>query len=226
MIVRGLEALTSELADEKVSDKAEEMQGMMNSEALANVYTTSKLNGDKRGVTEHEVNQAIEKFKQDYPSAEKLDFLQFETKYDAWGDKAPEGRVSETILSARKVRSGVAAIGRDTVVIIRDAHDDMPDITKTLRHEVLAHYGLGTLHSISQQKYILESINASRPTQRRQDTPLTPLDRAWKYVLDTYADEPELVQAEELLAYITESRPSFIARTAGDFITWLVKLLV
>lgn len=81
------------------------------------------------------------------------------------------------------------------LVLIASALDGQRDLHETLRHEVLAHYGIN-LFAPDQKRALLDRLIETR------SNPL--FDSAWKNIDDRYKDKSEDTKAEELLALFAE----------------------
>lgn len=102
------------------------------------------------------------------------------------------------------------------VVLIASEFDTAEQVERTLRHEVLGHYGLNTF-SPDQKRELLEEV-----LKTREEPTLKPV---WDYVSKNYSAVPDLVKAEEVFAFVAESKHSYLQRSFDNVNATLQKLL-
>lgn len=92
---------------------------------------------------------------------------------------------------------------RFVFTVFAAAMRDEADIRKTLRHELLGHYGLNTFKPIQKHDLLLEIL-----ATRQEHT----LASAWKHIDTHYAGASNLLKAEELFCFIAEGETDFFQR--------------
>ncbi|WP_243756587.1 LPD7 domain-containing protein [Serratia ureilytica] len=139
-------------------------------------------------LTIDEARQQIINFCATYPVAAELSYKLRETQEELYGPQATREAVG-TLLGAylpRRRRVDFA------VANFRDASD----FERTLRHEVLGHYGINTF-TAEEKRQVLDRLIAS------QNTPQ--LDTYWQTVNRLYTELPETRRAEEVYAFVCEN---------------------
>ncbi|MBO1811561.1 hypothetical protein J4G53_25350, partial [Serratia ureilytica] len=139
-------------------------------------------------LTIDEARQQIIDFCATYPVAAELSYKLRETQEELYGPQATREAVG-ALLGAylpRRRRVDFA------VTNFRDASD----FERTLRHEVLGHYGINTF-TAEEKRQVLDRLIAS------QNTPQ--LGTYWQTVNRLYTELPEARRAEEVYAFVCEN---------------------
>jgi|GEM_PF-2447436 len=147
-------------------------------------------------ITLTEADAVLHAFAKDYPGAEELlyhfgesvgeffDHLEVEISADVKGAYVP----NEHLDNGRSYPGGVyVALGNT---------DDAADLLKTLRHEVLGHYGADTF-APDEKRALLDGIIAAREQPCIKDR--------WEYINRCYADASIDERAEEVWALYCET---------------------
>lgn len=93
------------------------------------------------------------------------------------------------------------------VVLISSSLRDTEHAARTLRHEVVGHYGINTLNE-QEKRQLLTSISNSR-----DESTLKPI---WAKVDSLYKDSPESIKAEEVFAFVAEKHSPNSKQYASD----------
>lgn len=91
--------------------------------------------------------------------------------------------------------NNAGSIPRGKIGVVASNHADGADVVRTMRHEVLGHYGLNTFLAADKQA-ILTAIGNSKS--------FPGLRNVWADVAVRYADKDANTQAEEVFAYLAE----------------------
>ncbi|MEW5250883.1 zincin-like metallopeptidase domain-containing protein [Microbulbifer sp. 2201CG32-9] len=94
------------------------------------------------------------------------------------------------------------AIG--TVALVASRFHNEKQVSRTLQHEILGHYGLNTF-TPDQKRDLLYRV-----LETRQESSLAPI---WKKVDRHYPELSELKKAEEVFAFVAEDQRSFMQRS-------------
>ena len=113
----------------------------------------------------------------------------YATQVEAFGSEATVDKVG--------IRAGGYDPVHNVVILIAEHMHGDEDVRSTMRHEVIAHYGLNLLDP-KEKKSIIDKISASRKVLW--------MSKIWKKIDERYGDSPESVKAEEVLAYLAESK--------------------
>lgn len=142
-----------------------------------------------------DARQLTVQFCRQYPGALRLAFLFRRTTADLYGDLAAgvPASMQGGYLSGHLQHGGRACLGRVDIPVDNIRHAD--EFVLTLRHEVLGHFGINTF--VPREKAaLLQAILAGRG-----EPSLAPI---WQHVDQIYADQAELVRAEEVFAWLCE----------------------
>lgn len=90
----------------------------------------------------------------------------------------------------------------NTLYIVSNAAKSIHHLRQTIHHELLVHKGLG-VYSEKEQQTLLRAIYESATSGEAS------LAAHWKKTLEDYKGEPDIVQAEELLALLSEEDLTF-----------------
>jgi len=102
-----------------------------------------------------------------------------------------------------KARISTNPDGSITVQIAAKAHKSGRDIRRTMRHEIIGHYGLSLLDRDARSELLDRITNSTR---------VPSLVRAAAYVKQRYGDLNPADQAEEIFSRIAETEPGMLAR--------------
>ena len=105
---------------------------------------------------------------------------------------------------------------RRAFVLVASNLGDEEDARRTIRHELLGHYGLNTFKP-AEKRALLDSV-----LETRQEPSLKNI---WARVDRNYADRPELYKAEEVFAFVAEQERSPIGRAWDRVLNTLQKVL-
>jgi len=180
-------------------------------------HSTVQSTRKPKGVIQQEVERAIQEFQSEFVGAEKLDFVYRPSKERAFGARVTAGLAAQRIHTIKGGYTSADRPGdRGTVVLIGSDLDNYRDIQETIRHEVLAHYGLNLFSPEDRQK-VIDRILTSRASPGLADV--------WSEIDRDYTDLPESKKAEELLARIAEHKPSRVGALWNELVALFDKLL-
>jgi hypothetical protein len=106
--------------------------------------------------------------------------------------------------------------GKYAVVVQTGVHATASDIAQTLRHEVLAHVGLAKFFTDRERTQIINMVRAARTTSLKSE---------WANVRRAYPGSTQQVQAEEVIALISEKTASPFLVRVKRFIEGVLKRL-
>ncbi|WP_048898940.1 PLxRFG domain-containing protein [Photobacterium swingsii] len=107
--------------------------------------------------------------------------------------------------------------GDNRVVLVAENLENIADVRRTLRHELIAHNGLYGNLTTEQQKALTRKVNSLRGNSSLNDI-FTSVDRA-------YRTAPADVKAEEVIARIAENESGSLRKLADKVISWVMGAL-
>lgn len=169
--------------------KAEQESGQSNQEAMYSLRSVVRGDGKEQGVKLEEAQRIADEFMADYNGNIPLDLMVVNRQEDAYGPAATRENVG--------VIKGAYHSGSGKLVLAAASLRDARDGRKTLRHEVVGHYGLNTFEP-TVKRQILDRVLET------QEVPS--LRPAWDHVNQHYpADSTSAdVRAEEVFAHLAE----------------------
>ena len=129
----------------------------------------------------------IEKFIEDYPGAENLQFYVVNKFEDLYGREKAQ-HIPEKAKGAYHPARGFVALACANI------HND-GDLRETLQHEVIGHYGTLTFER-GQKKALMTAIRGSRQSPDMADD--------WAYIDRVYSNAPESIKCEEMFCLQAE----------------------
>ncbi|MGD9887885.1 MAG: hypothetical protein AB7S56_01280 [Halothiobacillaceae bacterium] len=147
-------------------------------------------------ISVEQAKKVITDFCNTYPSAFALQFKVRETQELLYGSAAtPEniGKIKGAFRPAYFSRDGEFHRGQCDVPTANIRDED--DLTRTLRHEVIGHFGINTF-TADEKRRLLTAIVDSR------DQP--GIKQIWEKVEQYYPEQPPLIKAEEVFAFACE----------------------
>lgn len=145
------------------------------------------------GISVEKARELTVAFTQDYPGALELGFKFRDTPVDLYGDRG----VNLPMMAGYRSKSQANSQGlKGTIDVALNNVPNEEEFIKSLRHEVLGHYGINSF-APEDKKLLLEGI-----IEAKNDLPFKNL---WNYVVKHYPNESILMQAEEVLAYRVET---------------------
>ena len=143
-------------------------------------------------LTVGQVDKIVDEFREKYNGNIPLRI----TTYDKQEDLYP-GKSWESI--GFKIEGGYYPTRGLVVLFAANFHSEEA-VARTIRHEVLGHYGLNTFKP-DEKRDLLDRILETRqePT----------LNRIWQHVDKQYAGQTELLKAEEVFAFVAEDERTF-----------------
>ncbi|MGL4638554.1 MAG: LPD38 domain-containing protein [Shewanella sp.] len=172
-----------------IIDKPEDAKGAGDEPEMISFSKDSVVTGNPTGVNAKEADIAVKAFMKRYKGAAGVKVLVFPTQQEALsyaGIDAPEGA---TIGGMHIPMTG-------EVIIVAENMHDIGHVTKTLRHEILAHHGLISVVGMSEWEAVTNLVSASREASS--------LKEVWAEVDRDYREFSEDRKAEEVIARIAE----------------------
>ena len=141
-------------------------------------------------ITLDEATNTIKRFNKTYPIAQRLHFYLGNTPTELYGNtKLKVAYLKAAYLPYREPNNGY--FGR--VDIILNHTDNANDLTTSLNHEILGHYGLNTFNP-QEKKILLDNIIKHKDN----------LKDLWDYVEKHYPNEHRYLKAEEVYCHLAE----------------------
>lgn len=150
----------------------------------------------KQGMSVAQAQKIVDRFLDSYNGNIRLKNIVKATQEDLYGPHAAREAVGYRI-------DGAYHPGRGIFTIAAANMGDEGAIIRTLRHELLGHYGLNTFNP-EEKRELLDRVleTRSEPT----------LEHIWTYVDKNYPGASELYRAEEVFAFVAEEERSFFGR--------------
>jgi len=167
----------------------------------------SIIKAKPKGMPVEDVQAIAKQFMQDYNGNIPLKLRVVNTQEEAYGPNGTEEKIG-VVKGAYHPKSGFFILAASNLRNEADAR-------ATMRHEILAHYGLNTFNK-EDKKAILNKIIASKKTQLKEE---------WKEIEALYSDKDEYVQAEEVFAKIAENKRTFKRAIADKIISLVYRAL-
>jgi hypothetical protein len=160
--------------------------------AALGLRSVVRAGGSEAGVSVSEAQRTVDAFMARYQGNVPLSVRVAATQEELYGPQATTANVGRL--------KGAYHPAKGVMTIVAGNARGVRDIQRTLRHEILGHYGLNTF-AAGEKRVLLDRILET------QDAPsLAPI---WETVRRNYADAPLDIQAEEVFAHVAE-----IERTA------------
>ena len=160
--------------------------------AALGLRSVVRASGGEAGVSVSEAQRTVDAFMARYQGNVPLSVRVAATQEELYGPQATTANVGRL--------KGAYHPAKGVMTIVAGNARGVRDIQRTLRHEILGHYGLNTF-AAGEKRVLLDRILET------QDSPsLAPI---WETVRRNYADAPLDIQAEEVFAHVAE-----IERTA------------
>jgi predicted kinase len=147
-----------------------------------------------QGMSVAQVQEVVDRFMASYNGNIPLKGIVKSTQEELYGPQA-----SREIIGYRI--DGAYHPGRRIFTVAAANMGDEGAILRTLRHELLGHYGLNTFHP-EEKRALLDRVLQTRGEPS--------LDHIWTYVDHHYGATSDLYRAEEVFAFVAEDERSFI----------------
>lgn len=178
------------------------------SAAALGLRSVVRADGAEAGVPLAEAQQAVDTFVARYQGNIPLRVRVAATQEELYGPQATTanvGRLKGGYHPAKGIMTIVAGNARG----VRDIH-------RTLRHEILGHYGLNTF-SAREKRVLLDRILETQNSAS--------MSAAWESVQRNYPDAPPDVQAEEVFAYAAEAERGVLGQAWDRVLSGLQRSL-
>lgn len=186
------------------SQQARQWQNSDDPASALGLRSVVRASGGEAGVSVSEAQRTVDAFMARYQGNIPLSVRVAATQEELYGPQATAanvGRLKGGYHPAKGVMTVVAGNARG-----------VRDIQRTLRHEILGHYGLNTF-TAEEKRVLLDRILET------QDAPsLAPV---WETVRRNYADSPLDVQAEEVFAHVAEIERNALGQAWDRVLTGL-----
>ncbi len=186
------------------SQQARQWQNSDDPASALGLRSVVRASGGEAGVSVSEAQRTVDAFMARYQGNIPLSVRVAATQEELYGPQATAanvGRLKGGYHPAKGVMTVVAGNARG-----------VRDIQRTLRHEILGHYGLNTF-TAEEKRILLDRILET------QDAPsLAPV---WETVRRNYADSPLDVQAEEVFAHVAEVERNALGQAWDRVLTGL-----
>lgn len=193
-----------------IIDKPESSKGTGDNKETISFSKDSVVTGNPSGVNTNEADIAVKAFMKRYKGAAGVKVLVFPTQQEALsyaGIDAPEGA---TIGGMHIPMTG-------EVIIVAENMHDIGHVTKTLRHEILAHHGLISVVGMYEWEAVTNLVSASREASS--------LKEVWADVDRDYREFSEERKAEEVIARIAESDPGKFGEWGNRIIAAVIRAM-
>ncbi|TDV89190.1 hypothetical protein BDK62_12410 [Halomonas alkaliantarctica] len=164
--------------------------------------------GPGSGIAVDEAQRTVDEFIREYNGNLPLKVRVSSTQEELYGPQATVERVGRL--------KGAYHPSRNVMTVVAGNATSKSDIQRTLRHEVLGHYGLNTFTQ-SEKRALLDSILETQSS--------TSMARVWDEVRRNYADATLDIQAEEVFAHIAEVERGILGEAWGRVLSALQRTL-
>lgn len=164
--------------------------------------------GSVSGVEVDEAQRTVDEFIREYNGNLPLKVRVSATQEELYGPQATVERVGRL--------KGAYHPSRKVMTVVAGNATSKSDIQRTLRHEVLGHYGLNTFTQ-SEKRALLDRILETQNS--------TSMARVWDEVRRNYADASPDIQAEEVFANIAEVERGALGEAWGRVLSALQRTL-
>lgn len=144
------------------------------------------------GLTVNQVKKTVVDFIEKYNGNIPLEIRTYEKQEDLYVGKSRES-------IGFKIEGGYHP-ARGFIALFAANMDNEEAVARTVRHEVLGHYGLNTFKP-DEKRDLLDRI-----LETRQEPTLSHI---WQRVDKDYGEQPELLKAEEVFAFVAEDERTF-----------------
>lgn len=158
------------------------------------------------GVSARDAQGVVDAFMERYQGNVPLDVRVAATQEELYGPQA-------TVANVGRLK-GAYHPARGVMTIVASNANSVRDIQRTLRHEVLGHYGLNTFKS-AEKRAVLDRILETQGSRGMAE--------AWDTVRRNYPDAPRDIQAEEVFAHAAEMERGTLGQAWDRVLTGLQK---
>lgn len=172
--------------------------------AAAGLRSVVRAEGGERGVSAGEAQRVVDDFMERYEGNAPLQVRVAATQEELYGVQASIANVGRL--------KGAYHPARGVMTIVASNANGVRDIQRTLRHEILGHYGLNTF-TPTEKRILLDRL---LETQRSPS-----LAAVWDTVRRHYPDAPLDIQAEEVFAHVAEVERTTLGQAWDRVLTGL-----
>lgn len=172
--------------------------------AAAGLRSVVRAEGNERGVAVGEAQRVVDDFMSRYQGNIPLQVRVAATQEELYGPRASIAKVGRL--------KGAYHPARGVMTIVAGNANGVRDIQRTLRHEILGHYGLNTF-TPTEKRALLDRL---LETQRSPS-----LAAVWDTVRRNYPDAPLDIQAEEIFAHVAEVERTTLGQAWDRVLTGL-----
>lgn len=149
---------------------------------------TTSSESMRHGMSVEAVKKLVEEFDKNYRGNIPLRYIIADKQEDIYGVENSRENIGQRWQGTYHPRENF-------VSLIASNLDNEEAVRRTLRHEVLGHYGLNTFKPYEKRSFLFKVL----------DTRTEPsLKRHWQHVDKAYSELPELLKAEEVFAFVSE----------------------
>lgn len=179
----------------------------------------SMTQAKRNGMSVEDVQALVDEFRQDYRGNIPLEFEIYPTQEAAYGPRAKRSVYGSTIKGGYHSQPytnerGEQRVGR--IVLAAASLREHQDGRRTLRHEILGHWGLNTFTPDAKRSLLVAL------TKAKSDKHIGPL---WESVKGLYPSLDELKQAEEVFAMAAERKQPLVGQAWAKIMSTAHKLL-
>ncbi|MDO8415481.1 MAG: PLxRFG domain-containing protein [Agitococcus sp.] len=153
------------------------------------ILAIGKNPNPEKGLSVAQAQRVADAFMREYNGNIPLEIRVVAKQEEAYGQQYSQENIGYAI-------NGSYQSTKRRVVLVASSFRNPFEARDTLRHETLGHFGLNTF-SPSEKMAILQRIIASKSA----------LSKQWQEIDKLYADQSELMRAEEVFAFAAESGP-------------------
>lgn len=156
------------------------------------------------GVSAREAQAVVDAFMERYQGNIPLEVRVSATQEELYGPQA-------TVANVGRLK-GAYHPARGMMTIVSSNAHSVRDIQRTLRHEVLGHYGLNTFKP-AEKRAVLDRVLETQGSRG--------MEKVWDTVRRHYPDAPRDIQAEEVFAHVAEMERSALGQAWDRVLTGL-----
>lgn len=179
----------------------------------------SRVKDLNEGMSEEDVKKLVSEFREEYRGNIPLDIDVYPTQEAAYGPRAKREEYGSTIKGGYHSQPHGDQWGerkRGRIVLAASSLREQGDVRRTLRHEILGHWGLNTF-APDEKKAILGDLIKAKSDPK--------INKIWQEVQHLYPEQDELRQAEEVFAHAAEIKPPFASAAWSKVLSHVHKVL-
>jgi hypothetical protein len=163
---------------------------------------------NQKGLSVDEVKRLADEFLAEYNGNIPVKIIVGSTQEALYGPEVTTEKIGKI--------EGAYHGGRAAISLAAANICDKSALRRTLRHELLGHYGLNTFKA-AEKRALLDKVLETRQEPSLKDI--------WDRVDRNYANKSELIKAEEVFAFVAEQERNFGGRAWDGVLSTLQKVL-